>query len=335
MLIWRWGLIASAMVALSPTGAGAAPEPSNTQADWYAGYHRDSRMVNLSDERRLAIYCMGSGSPTVVLESGLGDGASSWWPIQAEVAKATRVCAYDRAGMGRSPAGPKPRDTRAEVEDLELLLKNADLAPPYVLVGHSMGAYNVRLYASRHPEAVAGIVLVDGSVENQGKRFSAVAPDWAKLSNRNLDLLKRCAEPNRSAAVADACVGSPPPGYPEDYLYRFREAESAAHFAAVLSERESFDTLDSTEVIAERRPFGAKPLIVLTAGAGIAVPGFTPEQVSGVSAVWSRMHDEVAALSTAGVNRTVAGAHHYIHGEKPEAVIAAVVEVVEAARKQR
>ena len=326
------GAGAALMVAVSPA-ARAEPAPPPAQANWYADYFRDARLVNISDDRRLAIHCLGQGSPTVVLESGLGDGASSWWPVQAEIAKSTRVCAYDRAGLGRSPPGPLPRDTKAEVGDLESLLEKAGVAGPYVLVGHSMGAYNVRLYASRHPDRVAGLVLVDGSVENQGQRFSAVVPDWAKLANRNVELMRKCADPARTGAVADACIGSPPPGYPPEQLDRYRDAESAAHFAAVLSERESFDSLDSAELVAERHPFGAMPLIVLTAGSGMS--GLPPEHAANISKTWSQMHNEVAALSSAGVNRTIDGAHHYIHGEKPEAVIAAVNEVVEKARKRR
>lgn len=327
------GFAFAATVLLAISGSAKAEPPPAKASAWYAGYHRDAKLVNLTDDRRLAIYCLGRGSPTVVLESGLGDGASSWWPVQDEIARTTQVCAYDRAGHGRSPAGPLPRDTRAEVADLELLLKQANLAGPYVLVGHSMGAYNVRLYATRHPGEVAGLVLVDGSVENQGRRFSEVIPKWNEVASRNLPLIRKCADPQRSGAVADACVGLPPPGYPAEFADRYRESQGAAHFATTLSERESFDSLDSEELIAERHSLGNLPMVVLTAGSGM--DGLPKEQAADIGKLWGRMHDEVAALSTVGVNRTVEGAHHYIHGEKPEAVIAAVTEVVEAARKRR
>lgn len=320
-----------ALLAAAAVGTFAAAETPNTQADWYTGYFRDSRLVEIAPERRLNLYCEGEGSPTVVLEAGLGDGASSWWPVQDALARTTRVCAYDRAGHGRSPHGPLPRDTKSEVADLERLLETAALRGPYVLVGHSMGAYNVRLFASRHPDAVAGLVLVDGSVENQGARFAAIEPDWAALSNRNAAILKKCAETGRSAAVADACIGKPPPGFPESFSDQYRESQGPAHFAAAVAERDAFDGLDSAELIAERHPLGKMPLIVLTAGAGMnALP---IAHAAEIGQEWSRMHDEVAALSARGVNRTVEGASHYIQRDRPEAVISAVNEVVEAARK--
>ena len=326
----RWMFLT--VLALASAVHAQAPQ-LQAQAAWYAGYFRDSRLVEITPERRLNLYCEGAGSPTVVLESGLGDGASSWAPLQHEIAKATRVCSYDRAGHGRSPPGPRPRDTRAEVEDLERLLEKGGVPGPYVLVGHSMGAYNVRLFASRHSGQVAGVVLVDGSVENQSRRFSEIIPNWNEVASRNLPLIRKCADPQRSGAVADACIGSPPHGYPAEFADRYRESQSAAHFATTLSERESFDALDSDEVVSERRSFGDMPLIVLTAGSGM--DGLPVEHAADIAKLWGRMHDEVAGLSTKGVNRTIDGAHHYIHGDRPEAVIAAVNEVVRAARFER
>lgn len=242
----------SILAAAGALSTLAAAETPTTQSDWYAGYFRDSRLVEIAPERRLNLYCEGEGSPTVLLEAGLGDGASSWWPVQDTLARTVRVCAYDRAGHGRSPHGPLPRDTKSEVADLELLLRAAEVPGPYVLVGHSMGAYNVRLFASRHPETVVGLVLVDGSVENQGARFTAIEPEWASMSNRNAAILQKCAEVGRSAAVADACIGKPPAGYPEAFAVQYRESQGAAHFATAVAERDAFDGLDSAEVIAER-----------------------------------------------------------------------------------
>ena len=110
---------------------------------------------------RLAIHCIGEGSPTVILETGLGAPSEYWAPIQQEIAGLTRVCRFDRAGRGKSdPAPTTPRTCADMVADLRALLHNAGIPPPYVLVGNSLGGMNARLYAYQHPEEVAGLVLV-------------------------------------------------------------------------------------------------------------------------------------------------------------------------------
>jgi len=99
--------------------------------------------------------------PTVVMDSGFPGTSLSWTFVQPEVAKFTRACSYDRAGLGWSDAGPMPRTSRQIVEELHALLLNAGVEGPYVLVGHSFGTFTVRLYASTYPDQVAGMVLGD------------------------------------------------------------------------------------------------------------------------------------------------------------------------------
>jgi pimeloyl-ACP methyl ester carboxylesterase len=125
--------------------------------------------------RRLHVSCSGAGSPTVILEAGLGDPLTTWKGVQPGVAEVTRVCAYDRAGLGTSDKDPRPefRTSRAIVEDLSRLLSAAAISGPYVLVGHSLGGAHLRLYASRFPKDIVGMVLVDSSHEDQTARFKA------------------------------------------------------------------------------------------------------------------------------------------------------------------
>ena len=91
--------------------------------------------------------------------------------MQPEVARLTRVCAYDRAGVGWSDPSPGPRTSRVFAEELHTLLHNAGVAPPFVLVGHSMGGLDVRMYASLYRAEVAGLVLVDASHPDQPRRL--------------------------------------------------------------------------------------------------------------------------------------------------------------------
>jgi pimeloyl-ACP methyl ester carboxylesterase len=112
--------------------------------------------------RNLFLRCIGSGSPTIILEAGYGDDGTMWAPVQLRVSTFTRVCSYDRANLARSDDAPVPRTAQQVVDDLHLLLTKADVKPPYVLVGHSYGALFTRLYASEHPDEIAGLVFVDG-----------------------------------------------------------------------------------------------------------------------------------------------------------------------------
>lgn len=125
---------------------------------------------------RLHIDCKGKGEPPVMMDAGLAHGAYTWDLVMPEVAKFTRVCSYDRAGVGDSDRGKRPRTSQQIVAELVALLKKVKLKPPYILVGHSFGGMNVRLYASQHPNQVAGMVLVDSSHEDQTYRFAAVMP---------------------------------------------------------------------------------------------------------------------------------------------------------------
>ncbi|HEY8945613.1 MAG TPA: alpha/beta hydrolase [Polyangiaceae bacterium] len=113
----------------------------------------------------LHIVCKGRGTPSVVLDSGLGNDARAWSRVQPEVAEFTKVCAYDRAGLGSSSPPPRPHSNSQMADELHGLLRAAQVPQPYVLVGHSMGGTNVQLFAARHPSSIAGIVLVDSSPE--------------------------------------------------------------------------------------------------------------------------------------------------------------------------
>lgn len=120
------------------------------------------RLVAVRDAL-LCLRVQGIGSPTVVFDSSIGKGRDAWNKVAPSVATLTRVCTYDRKGIGKSSA-PFLRHTCAEMaRDLHEMLQNARIEPPYVLVGHSIGGINVRLFAAEHPELVAGMVLVDAS----------------------------------------------------------------------------------------------------------------------------------------------------------------------------
>src|SRR5262249_723697 len=208
------------LLIVEPAGAASAraqqTQSSTSEAAAFAAYRQESRLVQIPNGRSMNLYCIGTAAPTVVLEAGIGESAFTWWTVQERIAKLTRVCAYDRAGLGRSSAGPLPRDTKSEVGDLEALLQAADIGPPYVLVGHSMGGYNVRLFASRHVNDVAGMVLIDPSVEDQIPILERASPAIAENDKRNVGFIRYCANPDRSADAAARCTRQAPATYAPD-----------------------------------------------------------------------------------------------------------------------
>ena len=134
------------------------------------------RLVAIGGGRSLYMECVGSGSPTVVLEAGFGADTHSWQDVQPEVGRSTRTCAYDRAGTGNSVAPPGVRDARDEIADLRRLLARAHAEPPYVLVGHSYGGVLARVFAHLYPSETAGLVLIDTMGRDGRRRQLAIWP---------------------------------------------------------------------------------------------------------------------------------------------------------------
>ena len=118
---------------------------------------------------RLHLLCSGKGSPTVVAENGASGFSIDWALVQPEVAKFTRICTYDRAGFAWSDPGPEFDTVEQAMDDLHLLLRTAKIAPPYILVGHSIGGLYVRAFQRRYPGEVKGMVLVDATPEDDFK----------------------------------------------------------------------------------------------------------------------------------------------------------------------
>lgn len=287
--------------------------------------------AKLPDGRRLAITCAGSGTPVVVLETGYAAPGSAWKAVQAKVARETRVCSYDRAGYGASDAGPLPRDADATARDLWAGLADARLKPPYVLAGHSAGGLYVRRFADLHPGAVVGMVLVDPSIEDQRERFAATG---VKMSTGGLR-----AHAARCLAAAEAkTLPSAEPGLERctpksrgDALAA-RDAERIAdalrpeRWRAQVSELDSLWTTTAASVAGGRASYGAMPLVVLTAGANY--PTGSP-----AAGVWREAHAALAARSSRGRAEVVEGAPHMMMQARPDVVAAAIIEVVEMARK--
>lgn len=279
----------------------------------------------------LHIHCVGTGSPTVILESGLGSGVLSWQLVQDEIARTTRVCSYDRAGLGWSDPAPAQQDLEQVVASLQELLKAADVGGPYVLAGHSLGGILVRVFATSWPQDVVGLVLVDSSHEGQRPRLPAEM--WTMLEGYQLMLRRmRLVAPFgllRFTAMDDIS------GYLPDSLRATGTA--LGHRSHTIDTVHREWTLFNTSQFEVLEPgyFSAMPLFVLTRGKPVSdaeAPGLSTETRQEFSRSWNELQQELAALSSNSARVIAENSEHYIMIDQPELVVDAVQRVVEAAR---
>jgi pimeloyl-ACP methyl ester carboxylesterase len=305
-----------------------------------ARYGAPQTQVRIGRRRRLNLLIEGQGAPTVIFAAGLNATALAWSTVQPAIARRTRTVAFDKAGMGFSDAGPLPRTAASSVDDLRAALAAANIPPPYVLVGGSAGGLAMRLFAFRHPEAIAGMVMVDSASEHQDRRMDAAKGDRHNTQGRR-DLLRgysRLAALARAGALIpgtpdfDRAVGAPASAFtPALYAAHVAQRTSPGFWRALRSESAASGAATSDQLTAARIPLGDMPLIVLTRGRDAPRPGETPAAAQARYAAWRTMHDEIAALSTRGQRRTVAGAGHSIQLDNPAAVITAIEEVLDLA----
>jgi pimeloyl-ACP methyl ester carboxylesterase len=292
-------------------------------------YAAPQRLVRLNTRRRLNVRTIGDGSPVVVLAAGANASTSRWARVQREVAKHTLTLSFDKAGRGFSDPGPLPRSAAATVADLRTALSKVGANPPYVLVGHSLGGLEMRLFAFLHTSEVAGLVLVDAASEEYTARL---------LEHESFrDFSKRTyAETRRTAAMAragtllpgtseyDARVYFPPePELPDALNAAILEnRRSPGYWRAELSGMREHLGGDIAALSEARRSLGDMPIVVLTAAEHLAAGG-DPRLGALVQSTQAGM----AALSSRGVHRIIDCGHH-IPWERPDAVVSAIMEVL-------
>jgi pimeloyl-ACP methyl ester carboxylesterase len=309
-------LAALATAVLLASGVALADSPSDsddpaTKAN--PAKNKDfSGLIGIGGGRKMYMTCRGTGSPTVVLVSGLGDAADVWSvtadpkngrPVFAEVAKFSRVCAYDRPGTRRtndtpSPSTPveQPTSAKAAAADLDALLRASGEAGPYVLAGHSYGGPIVRLYASSHPAEVGGLVLVDALSED----------------------LTRGLSPKQEALFEE--LNTPPPG----------------------TRAESLDESATFKQLRESPPAPPVPTVVLTAdrpqltkealATGQFPAGVDQKFADDLWAAQLAAQEKLAGKFPGAEHITDTNSTHYIHLENPQLVSDSIRRVVDAAR---
>jgi pimeloyl-ACP methyl ester carboxylesterase len=264
---------------------------------------------------RLHINCTGTGSPTVVIEAGLGDWSTGWGLVQPEVAKATRVCTYDRAGWGWSDAGPLPRDATQFAKELHTLLQKANIPGPYVMVGHSLGGLVVRVFVHDYASEIAGVVLVDSMVPQQFTQSPIGEQSQMGAQSQPFSIPAVLARFGivRWLARPLGLVPSAPPDE-EAYFSRLVRPQSAQTLT-----NESQGMPAAGAEASAVKTFDDLPLIVLTAKRNNIVG-------------WPEWQTELLELSS-NSQQLFAESDHNIHFEEPDAAVAAILQMVEKTRQ--
>jgi pimeloyl-ACP methyl ester carboxylesterase len=276
---------------------------------------------------KLHLDCRGQGRPTVLLEAGLGDFSVQWALVQPAVAQFTRVCTYDRAGLGWSERSPHPRTSAMMVEELHTLLNRAGETAPYLLVGHSFGGITMREFARQSPATVAGLVLVDSAHEGQATRLPALRNAATQL-RQQFRLLSRL---NTFGLLALAPTQIPNRGLPVDALAQYRARLAASdYFDAAIAESTAFYTSNNDTSAVKLASLGDLPLLVLSRGQAAPLPGLTAAEHAAYEQSWRSLQAELATLSSNSQQQIAEQSGHDIHLQQPDLVIAAIRQLVQS-----
>lgn len=266
------------------------------------GSPSSDQMIDIGSHR-LQIHLEGKGAPAVVIDSGISDQLDKLGPLQRRLAEATLVVTYNRAGYGQSEPGPLPRHSGREAEELKALLDKASIPGPYVLVGHSLGALNVQVFASKYPNHVAGMVLLDPPPlsfmlreehKGLGEMAERMTAEWQSFAD--------------SGAQSDDA----------------QERARAAFFRMIASEhREMFG--ETARLVSAISTFGDIPLGVIAAGKPNPVFG---EAAEDFQKFWIAQSRELAAKSSNGKFILAEKATHDLYLDVPDLVAENILSVV-------
>jgi pimeloyl-ACP methyl ester carboxylesterase len=281
----------------------------------YAG-----QLVNVGTHR-LHIHCKGEGSPTVIIDSGIGGFSLEWIKIQNNLANDVRVCSYDRAGYGWSDPGPKPRTTARITRELHTLLEEAKIPGPYVLAGHSFGGYNIRYFASEYPDEVAGLVFIDSSHPEQfnTEEFKRVKKPAKSIKRKNT-IRVRLVRP----IIAE--------NYPhENKRMAFRLMSTLKSKSTLINESEFMElSAKQVAVRSNHRPY-TFPVVIITRGKRV-----WPENDLGDrrEQQWTNLQNDLENMAIKPDHFLAYKSGHIIHLDQPELVSENILFTVNKARQQ-
>jgi len=300
--------------------------------DIFAAKHPAPGKIYLVHSRRMHLWCVGQGEPTIVLEAGLGNDSLIWGRMQPELAKTTRVCSYDRAGMGWSEVQPGPRDSAHIAEELHELLIQAGIDGPIILMGHSAAGLHMRAYAARYPASLAGVVMVDTTVPGQSHygppdlRAKMEAIPWRFLLLRTLSvelglprLLGHCAHRQGS----------------EDWGMGDLQAEDQCDPAILTQVSELLQVPRDDEEAARLNTLGDLPLLIVSRDPNLPSVRSSRSQLAiEGSEMWDQLQESEKKLSTNSWRVIAKGSDHDVQVQRPEVLIREVPLLVERVRSR-
>src|SRR6185295_14570662 len=298
ILVGLCGLIVVAALA------GAAYQWLATRKD-LAATPPPGRLVDIGGFR-LHLWCAGDGAPAVILDNGLGGSSPGWGFVQPDVARFTRVCSYDRAGMGYSDSGPSPRTARRIANELAELLERSGIAGPVVLVGESIAGFDVRIFASDHSEHAAGLVLVDASHEDDAHEVPGMARFVPLLSTIGVFRL------------LGVSFGQPI----ESLAPSVRQFARATMFRASGYQAAADEISHIRESVSEVRNSRRK----------LTIPVLVVTGARGADENWRRLQQDLASLSERGCLITAQQSGHVVAIDEPAIIVDAIRTLVETAR---
>ena len=322
MVLWIVRILLGLLALIVLLALGGATYEAIMAAGDGKRYPPPGQLVDVGGYR-LHLHCIGQGSPTVVLDAGLGAFSLDWGAVQPHIAKSTRVCTYDRAGLGWSDPGPTPRSPQQFASELHALLTNGGVEGPYVLVAHSLSGKTARLFASQHPDEVAGMVLVDARHEfvddhRPPEQLAAEAAEQRQFQNMirwtaRFGLVRLLWAPALPSVLPGSGNLSPEARTAIGVLQaRPRQIETAL--------AEEGAKMDSNTLLRTAASLGATPLIVLASGQNV-----------DHDPIWKEAQQIMTGLSS-NSRLIIAQSGHAVHFEQPAQVVESIRQVVDAAR---
>ena len=310
----RW-LLYPVIAMLAVTAVGGVYETVSAATD--APPAMPGRSIDVAGHS-MHLHCTGTGGPTVVLQPGAGEMSSNMGLIAPRVAADTRVCVYDRPGRGWSEPMDTAQDASQIATDLHTLLRRGNVPGPYVLAGHSFGGLYVLTYAARYPDEVAGMVVIDTTAPRETPpAATSDEPSSYDPLTRVATLISTSARIGLTRVFASTEGGSLPPEAADGVRATVATGINLRSFLDEFAQANS-----SMAEAGAFKDFGAKPLIVLTAG-------------SGSDADLIASHERLTAMSTNSAHRTIDGATHQeliADVEDSKATTQAILDVVSAIR---
>ena len=275
--------------------------------------------------RRLHLNCVGEGSPTIILEAGLNEFSVQWAAIQEALQETNRVCSYDRAGLGWSDVADESFTVNRAVSDLHKVLSAANISSPYLLVGHSFGGVNMRLFANQYPQEVMGMVLVDSAHEAQFEQLPAV---FASATDEVVGQFQSLDQMNRLGLLALSPEQIPVPNLPDTAVSQYRAVlATTPYFATAVTESEAFPQYLQDAQAQNATNFGDMPIIILSRGQISPFAGVSEADNDQYEETWQLLQADLRNLSRNTQQIIAEESGHYIHLDQPELVIAAIQEL--------